>query len=492
VTFQYDQLGRVISRAINGVAQTATFDVLGRPTMVTNALGIFQYAYVDATSRLASESYPNGQTNLYSYYNNLGDQRILQAQKFYPNGSLLSGFGYAYNAVGQITALTNQWDNLPTRVWLPSYDAVDELTNVTVNGGSGAVNNYSYAYDLAGNRITSGTNVIRNEYYYNTLNQLVGSSTKLTSVSYEWDAENRLTAINDGPNRSEFSYDGLGRRDEIVEKTNGVVMTNNYYLWCGTKLCELRDDSGSNVLRRLYQQGESLGGASGVSNYFYARDHLRSVREAVDSNGTLQTRYDYDPYGQQTVIQENQNTVFAFTGDLIHIPSKLYLTQYRAYDGLTGRWLSKDPLGEFGFETARQGGAFQNPNATIDTANLYIYADDNPINASDPTGLLIWVCTRRTDFGIGRHAYFWDDTTRTSCGMRSSSGLGPNSSTDDTPGQMTKCWPVAHSQGKEADIMKCCHDTANNGIWFPPHDCHHAVNRCLSDNGLYPPRHPRF
>ena len=113
----------MISRAINGVAQAVTCDLLGRPVGVTNALGAFQYAYVDATARLLSEAYPNGQTNLYSYFGNLGDQRLQQIQHLYPNGSLISGFGYAYDAVGQITAWTNLWDTLPARVWQPAYDA---------------------------------------------------------------------------------------------------------------------------------------------------------------------------------------------------------------------------------------------------------------------------------------------------------------------------------------------------------------------------------
>src|SRR5208282_4347712 len=69
VTYQYDQLGRVTSRAINGLAQAITYDILSRPMTVTNALGLFQYTYLDATSHLSSEAYPNGQTNLYSYYN---------------------------------------------------------------------------------------------------------------------------------------------------------------------------------------------------------------------------------------------------------------------------------------------------------------------------------------------------------------------------------------------------------------------------------------
>lgn len=35
----------------------------------------------------------------------------------------------------------------------------------------------------------------------------------------EWDAENRLTAITIGSQRSEFSYDGNDRRVRVVERT---------------------------------------------------------------------------------------------------------------------------------------------------------------------------------------------------------------------------------------------------------------------------------
>jgi RHS repeat-associated protein len=369
VTYQYDQLGRVANRSINGVPQVTTFDSLGRVAAVTNALGAFQYSYIDATPRLALEAYPNGQTNLYSYYNTLGDERLLQIQHLYPNGSLLSGFGYAYNSVGQITAWTNMWDTLSTQTLLPGYDAADQLTNVSVAGSSPPVANYSYAYDLAGNRTLVETNGIQTQYYYNALNQIAGSSVTLPNVTYQWDAENRLVAINQGTNTSEFSYDGLGRRLRIVEKTNGVVQSDNYYLWCGTQICELRDASGATVLRRLFPQGESLVGANGSTNYFYTRDHLGSVREAVGANGLLATRYNYDPYGQKSVVQENFQTTFGFTGDFLHQKSGLYLTWLRPMDSISGRWLSRDPLGE-----------------KIND-NLYSYVANNPLGYIDPYGL---------------------------------------------------------------------------------------------------------
>jgi YD repeat-containing protein len=230
VTYQYDELGRVVSGTINGAAQSVAYDALGRPTVRTNSLGAFRYAYLNATPFLTAMAYPNGQTNLYSYYPIAGDQRLKQIQNLHLNGSLLSSFGYAYNAIGHVTAWTNQWDTLPTRVWLPGYDAADEVTNVASVGGPIAVTNYTYAYDLVQNRILAKTNAVQDQFQFNSLNQLTSeSAAPTTSSTYEWDAANRLVAINGGTHRTEFSYDGMGRRARIVEKENGAVVADNYF-----------------------------------------------------------------------------------------------------------------------------------------------------------------------------------------------------------------------------------------------------------------------
>jgi YD repeat-containing protein len=51
-------------------------------------------------------------------------------------------------------------------------------------------------------------------------------------------AADRLIAITEPTNRSEFTYDGLGRRTKIVEKQNGVAVSTNHFIWCRTELCE--------------------------------------------------------------------------------------------------------------------------------------------------------------------------------------------------------------------------------------------------------------
>jgi len=372
VTFQYDELGRIVGRGINGVTQSITYDVLGRPAVITNALGSFYYTYVNATARLSSAAYPDGQTNWYSYYGNLGDQRLQKIQHLKPNGSLLSSFGYSYAANGEITSWTNQWDTLPTRVWFPSYDAAEELTNVVSFGGPVAATNYTYAYDSAQNRTLAGTSALQDEFQYNAMNQITGESARAAmAATYEWDAAERLVAINAGTHRTEFSYDGWGRRVRMVEKSNGVVASDNYFLWCGTDLCEERDASGGTTVRRFFSSGECVLGASGTTNLFYNRDHLGSVREATDSSGSVMARYDYDPYGQKTVLAETLAPAFGFTGLYQHQATGLLLATYRALDSQSGRWLNRDPLGQAA------------------GLNMYDYVGNNPVNAIDPSGLFL-------------------------------------------------------------------------------------------------------
>jgi len=79
--------------------------------------------------------------------------------------------------------------------------------------------------------------------------------------------------------RSEFAYDGLGRRAQIVEKSNGTVTGTSKFVWCGKQLCEERDSTGTNVSKRFFAEGEQIGGA----NYFFTRDHLGSIREMMDT-----------------------------------------------------------------------------------------------------------------------------------------------------------------------------------------------------------------
>ncbi len=84
---------------------------------------------------------------------------------------------------------------------------------------------------------------------------------------------------------------------------------------------------------------------------------------------TVESRYDYDLWGNVTRIDGNGvKSDFLYTGHFHHGTSGLHLAQYRAYDSELGRWLSRDPAG------------------FIDGPNLYAYVLNNPVSYYDPTG----------------------------------------------------------------------------------------------------------
>jgi YD repeat-containing protein len=93
-------------------------------------------------------------------------------------------------------------------------------------------------------------------------------------LGIEWDAENRLLAINQGTLRSEFSYDGQSRRVRIVEKSGQTVTSDRRFLWCETEICEERDAGGGTVVKRFLAGGVQQSGQA----FFYSRDHLGSIR----------------------------------------------------------------------------------------------------------------------------------------------------------------------------------------------------------------------
>ena len=267
---------------------------------------------------------------------------------------------------------------------LPIRGRTDEPSTVTVNGQPaatkgdnsfeakidvGAGNNpvTVVATDVNGNATTNRYDVVVTGSGTKTLvYDLNGNLTSDGTRTFEWDPLDRLTAITSGTRRSEFIYNGAGQRVTILEKENGTVTSTKNLVSLGAEICEERDAS-NGVAKRYYTQGMQLGDA----NYYYTSDHVGSIRELTDASGAVRARYDYDAFGNTSKLGGDVEVDFGYTGHYRHVASHVYLAQYRAYDATTGRWLSRDPMGEIG----------------PDGPNLYGYVRNNPVNLVDPLGL---------------------------------------------------------------------------------------------------------
>lgn len=272
-----------------------------------------------------------------------------------PGSVSLGGKPVPVNSSG---AFQGQAPSRTTPITATNSGGLTTSQNWQLNSGSTTAPNatQSYAFDSEGNMLGDGTS------------------------TFEWDLKNRLTAINTGTHRTEYTYDGSDRRVQVVEKNSGSVTSTLRYVYDGLTLLEERASNNTTVLRRFYGNGH-VDVAGGGTRYVYTKDHLGSLREVVQIDGTsgnpttatLVARYDYDCWGNRTVLDGGTAAttlvLHGYTGHVYHQWSGLWLAPYRAYSPVLGRWISRDPIGISG------------------GINLYGYVENRPEILNDLSGL---------------------------------------------------------------------------------------------------------
>jgi RHS repeat-associated protein len=297
-------------------------------------------------------------------------------------GSPLFSTELTRDAIGRIAAITEVVEG-NTNVFTYSYDAVGNLTSVTRNAAVLA----SYAYDANRNRVSlvdaGGTLTDSHDnqdrlmqhgaavFTHTTGGELRTRTVAEQVTTFDYDALGNLIAVTlPGGGRVDYLIDGRNRR--IGRKKNGSLVQG--FLYDGPRHCIAELDGSGNVVSRfVYGSREDVPEymTKGGATYRIVCDHLGSVRIVVNAaTGAVAQRIDYDTFGQVLTDTAPGFQPFGFAGGLYDNDTRLIRFGARDYDAETGRWTAKDPI----LFAGRQ-------------ANLYAYANNDPINYRDPDGL---------------------------------------------------------------------------------------------------------
>jgi RHS repeat-associated protein len=208
-----------------------------------------------------------------------------------------------------------------------------------------------------------------------------------------WDHEDQLQTIDlNGGGRAYYLYDTAGRRvRKVVERQDGTLQKDRVYIG-GYEIYREYTNGGqviANERRTLHvvddkkrvalvetatvKDSHQIERQTPIIRYQF-HNHLESTTLELDEVGAVISYEEYYPFGgtsYQAVRGDLEVTQkrYRFTNKERDEESGLYYVGARYYVPWLGRWLSCDPA------------------ALVDGTNVYRYVKNNPINATDPTGM---------------------------------------------------------------------------------------------------------
>ena len=370
--FTYDLLNRVksITQSGNGVSNKRVDMAYDKASFLTS---LTRYADNAGTQLVADSSYT---------YDNAGRLTQLHHSR---NGTTFANYNWTYDALDRITSLTS-----PDGTSNYNYDATDQLTS-TDHSYQG---DEAYSYDGNGNRTNTGyttgsNNRLLSDGTYNYEYDAEGNRTLRTEIAtgivtqYTWDYRNRLTRVVESDasgnvlTEANYTYDVDNRRIAKTVDPDGAgssSATVERFVYDGDHIALTFDGNGNQTHRYLHgtQIDQILADENATGEVLWAlTDNLGTVRDLIDSTGTIQNHITYDSFGN--VTSETNPAIdfrFGYTGRELDAETGLSYYRARYYDSFTGQFISSDPIG-----------------FAAGDANLYRYVGNKPLNAIDPFGL---------------------------------------------------------------------------------------------------------
>ena len=420
LTFGYDHGTNGIGH-LTGISSTSkadlafTYNPFGSVTQIqateAGASHDVTYAYTDA-QRIKSITYPDGKVVNYAYDKTghvsgmtLGTAAIASDITYMPFGPLKAlTFGngavltrtynqnyqlthqtignidddrYAYDKDGNITTLTNSKNPSLSKTY--TYDAVNRVTAV-----KSSLDDISYTYDANDNRLTQVNGGKTTTYTYTptksdhltdvstgskkqaVVTDADGNITQFGSDKFTYNAFDQLASATTSQGSATYTYNGLGQR---VVKTVGGKNTIFVYGQFG-KLLEIISPTATTDFVYLY--GQPVAMVQGDTVYYYISNAQGTPQYLMDKSANLPWEANIRPF--DVFPNGNTNTVkqpLRFPGQVADTTTGYIYNNARDYAPILGRYLQPDPLG--------LAGSYN---------NLYSYAFQNPVNFSDPSGLM--------------------------------------------------------------------------------------------------------
>lgn len=399
----------------NGVTETNSYDSWIRMTNLAWSVGgsnLLSIGYVhDAGDRRTNETWTTGRRLAYAY------DRAYQLTNAASTNQASDNFAYRYDKAGNPLVrresglgVTNVFSNLNQIVsgsWTGGAVTVAGAVNynagtVTVNGA--VASRSGLFYERTNVSLSVGTNLITAVYAGPVFAGVAAATAQTTVVvgntTYGHDANGALT--NDA--NFAYRYDALSRLTNVLIKTNGVSVLANRFDGLGRRLEATRN--ATNVERYVYVPGTflalavldatngvketvtqspdlsgTLWGAGSVGGilaqtigtnvcYLHA-DAAGNIVLATDPSRQVVATIHYSPFGKPIAQAGPSHPRFLFSSKEWESSVGLYYYGYRFYSPNLGRWLSRDPLGEF----------------ADPLHNLYRFVGNGPLNAVDLDGL---------------------------------------------------------------------------------------------------------
>ncbi|WP_353945307.1 RHS repeat-associated core domain-containing protein [Streptomyces sp. HUAS MG91] len=399
-TYQFDPLSRETIRTLQDGSQTElTYTADGNVETYRDPQGTTAYQYDDA-NRMTTLTAPDGKDTTYTYTNNDvlktttypggtvrtvtpdNSDRPKQIKVTSPKGTLIDlSYTYSYGASNTDgTKIRTTTDTVAGTKRSFEYNDAGRFSYAAETKGSTSVETWQYCYDAAGNLTSQGTTKgcpRGTTYTYNDASQLITKNGSATGWSY--DKAGNETAGASETARTAETYTDFSQLSSIT--TNGTARAGQYASTDSServKLGETVFHNGPVGLSASTTAGVDTGfirSPQGTLNsmtrsgksYYYLTDALGSTVALADGSGTKVASYRYSPRGVTTPTENTGvSQPYRFAGTY-QDPTDLYHMGARYYDTRTGRFTQNDPSGQ--------------------EKNPYLYAEGDPVNRIDPTGL---------------------------------------------------------------------------------------------------------